>query len=468
MPSLTRWKLPKSRSGRRPISVSTLLKRDSEGKLFKKHAFELQGETKFQGLDIAIENDVGSVRKGTNADGSTWKTVFKSPYGYIRGTEGADGEEVDCYVGPKRDANTAFVVHQKKDDGSYDEDTVMLGYDDKESAKADILRHYSDPKYVGSIHAVSMERLHELLDSGKKLVKISHIISNNIPEFDADDEAEKATGIPAHLRKHPGDVPSRDEVDLLPNPKTEQRNEMRGMVNIGGFPSPGGEDDFGKFGRALDSLGDISRSWEVPTSDDLGTSSADPGLSRRTARETDDRTHFVSLTEIGDAAVDSRAQEAGDLKVAAAFIDELQKVAAANGGHTPWVGELDDFRDYVSSTLTKMAVELTSSDARAALTRLGELEATRPTEDQLVRSALTGAVIGPISGNMNRLISAGQFAKPREMVGQVASGALFGGAMPYLKHELESGAERRKLRHYIASRRGGRLVTQIENKLGTP
>jgi hypothetical protein len=138
-----------------------------------KHAHKLDGETTFQGLDVAVENDVGSKRSGRNADGSRWTTRFKTPYGYLRGTTGADGEAVDCYVGPNPDATKAYVVHQKADDGSYDEDTVMLGYGSQTAAKSDILRHYSDPKYVGKIVPIAMERLKELVESKKKLVKIS-------------------------------------------------------------------------------------------------------------------------------------------------------------------------------------------------------------------------------------------------------------------------------------------------------
>jgi hypothetical protein len=173
MPSLGRWKIPQTRTGRRSISVGKLLEKERLGTLFKKHSHKLDGETTFQGLDIAIENDVGSTRSGSNADGSRWDVKYRTPYGYIRGTTGADGEEVDCYVGKDDDADKAYVVHQRKDDGSYDEDTVMLGYGSQAAAKSDILRHYSDPKYVGKIVPIAMERLNELIDSKKKLVKIS-------------------------------------------------------------------------------------------------------------------------------------------------------------------------------------------------------------------------------------------------------------------------------------------------------
>jgi len=133
--------------------------------------FKLQGHLQFQGHDIAVENRKGSVRKGLNEDGTPWKTKMKFPYGYIKGTKGVDGEEVDVYVGPKKDAETVFVVHQKKDDGSYDEDKVMMGFESEEAAKKAYLDHYDDPKYFGSITSIPAEEFQQKLKErdGKKL-----------------------------------------------------------------------------------------------------------------------------------------------------------------------------------------------------------------------------------------------------------------------------------------------------------
>jgi len=135
---------------------------------------KLQGHTEVQGLPIAIENRKGSVRKGKDADGNEWRTKMKHPYGYLKGTKGADGEEVDCYVGPKKDAKDAFVVHQKdKDTGAYDEDKVMLGFPSKRAAKEAFLAHYDSPKFLGPVAKVSVDRLRELVESKGKLTKIS-------------------------------------------------------------------------------------------------------------------------------------------------------------------------------------------------------------------------------------------------------------------------------------------------------
>jgi hypothetical protein len=102
--------------------------------------------------------------------------VMKHPYGYIKGTKGADGEEVDAYVGPVKDAPNAYVVHQHKENGKgFDEDKVMLGFKDEEEARKAYLKHYDDPKFLGPISKVPIERLQELVEEGKPLKKISRV-----------------------------------------------------------------------------------------------------------------------------------------------------------------------------------------------------------------------------------------------------------------------------------------------------
>lgn len=144
--------------------------------LLTKEGYTLQGHTNVQGLKVSIENRKGSVRKGKDSDGHEWRTKMIHPYGYLTGTRGADDEPVDAYVGPDKNAPDAYVVHQHKDDGTgYDEDKVMLGFKSKKDAKEGYLKHYDDPKFLGPISRVSVERLKELVASKKRLVKISQV-----------------------------------------------------------------------------------------------------------------------------------------------------------------------------------------------------------------------------------------------------------------------------------------------------
>jgi len=142
-----------------------------------KLAYKLQGHDNVQGLRIAIENRKGSVRRGKDEDGHEWSTKMIHPYGYLVGTTGADGEPVDCYVGPDKEAPNTFVVHQHKPDGTgFDEDKIMIGFPSKKEAKEAYLKHYDDPKFLGSISKVSVERLRDLVKSKRRLVKIARSV----------------------------------------------------------------------------------------------------------------------------------------------------------------------------------------------------------------------------------------------------------------------------------------------------
>jgi inorganic pyrophosphatase len=201
--SSERLTLSKSRSGRRPMSVTTLLAKDRAGTLHKKDdglskkAFKLQGHLKFQGIPIAIENRKGSTREGVDPDGKPWKTTFALPYGYIKKTEGKDGEEIDAYIGPKDDATHAFVVHQRKIDGTgHDEDKVFLGMPSVEAVRKAYLKHYNKvgPKLLGEISTISMDMLKAKLEESRKHTKLAVALDN----------PNSVSG----SRK--GDVPSRD------------------------------------------------------------------------------------------------------------------------------------------------------------------------------------------------------------------------------------------------------------------
>jgi hypothetical protein len=107
------------------------------------------------GLEIAIENPVGSVREGKG-----WRTVMQNAYGYICRSEAVDGDEVDVYLGPELDtAPTVYVVHQRRagDWKAYDEDKCMLGFPSEAAARAAYLKHYDDPRFLGPITAMPVD-----------------------------------------------------------------------------------------------------------------------------------------------------------------------------------------------------------------------------------------------------------------------------------------------------------------------
>lgn len=106
---------------------------------------------RWNGLDIAIENPAGTVRRGNG-----WQTRMVYDYGYVKRSEAVDGDEVDVYLGPHLEAPMVYVVHQRKygDWDAYDEDKCMIGFDSEDDARAVYLQHYDDPRFLGPITAM--------------------------------------------------------------------------------------------------------------------------------------------------------------------------------------------------------------------------------------------------------------------------------------------------------------------------
>lgn len=111
--------------------------------------YPFTGTIDFKGLMIHVENKPGSVREGKG-----WRTNMRMAYGEFLGTRGIDKDKLDVYVGPYRNAPNVYIIHQnfvrgpKK--GKYDEDKVMVGFDNLDQAKAAYLAHYDSDKYFRS------------------------------------------------------------------------------------------------------------------------------------------------------------------------------------------------------------------------------------------------------------------------------------------------------------------------------
>lgn len=124
------------------------------------------------GLPVSIEYNKGDTRKGKSKEGKEWATVMPCAYGYIRGTLGVDGDHLDVYVGPsanEKECKSVWVIHQKKADGSYDEDKVMLGFR-KRSDAVDMYRKVMKNKEVKSLAVteLTLEAFKEKIKDSRK------------------------------------------------------------------------------------------------------------------------------------------------------------------------------------------------------------------------------------------------------------------------------------------------------------
>lgn len=103
------------------------------------------GHVKVGAFDVTIENPKGSERSGTDANGKKWSVKMNNTYGYIRGTEGVDGDHIDVFLAEdmdKWDGKYVFVIDQYNPDGTFDEHKVMLGFNSMEEARSAYLSNY--------------------------------------------------------------------------------------------------------------------------------------------------------------------------------------------------------------------------------------------------------------------------------------------------------------------------------------
>jgi SNF2 family DNA or RNA helicase/uncharacterized protein YqiB (DUF1249 family) len=142
-------------------------------------SYKLQGSLDFQGLNIKIENRTGSVRIGTDADGTEWETKMQNPYGYISGTFGTDGDEVDCFIGDNKNSDQVFVAHiQNPETGKYDEDKVMLGFNTEQEARDAFRKHYDEQTFLQGITPMNFSEFKDKLTKreGKMIKAVNNII----------------------------------------------------------------------------------------------------------------------------------------------------------------------------------------------------------------------------------------------------------------------------------------------------
>jgi DNA repair protein RadC len=125
-----------------------------------------KGHVTIQGLDIAIENERGSERKGTDPDGNEWAVNMAHHYGYIKKTEGADGDHVDVFIGKNPDSEKVFIVDQVNPDGTFDEHKIMLGFNNKAMAVTGYKSSYQKGWKVGPIKSMTMAEFKDWLKSG--------------------------------------------------------------------------------------------------------------------------------------------------------------------------------------------------------------------------------------------------------------------------------------------------------------
>lgn len=133
-----------------------------------------KGHVKIDGFDVTIEQPKGSVRSGVDASGKPWSQEMHNTYGYIRGTEGVDGDHIDVFLSDHLDNwnGMVYVVDQVNKDGSFDEHKVMYGFDSEQEARDAYLSNYEEGwTGLGNITGVTRDEFKKWVDSSHRKTK---------------------------------------------------------------------------------------------------------------------------------------------------------------------------------------------------------------------------------------------------------------------------------------------------------
>jgi hypothetical protein len=133
----------------------------------------------WNGLRISVENPRGSRRSGKDKNGSEWSRTLTHDYGYVRGSEGKDGDHVDVFLSPKyRSAKNVHIIDQlDPETGKFDEHKVMIGFDTQDSARRAYMENYQRGwKGCGDITTMSVPAFKIWVFSPKSKSPVSPVV----------------------------------------------------------------------------------------------------------------------------------------------------------------------------------------------------------------------------------------------------------------------------------------------------
>jgi hypothetical protein len=215
-----------------------------------------KGHVKIHGLEISIENPRGSWRTG-GPEGKKWRARLPHHYGYIRKTEGGDGDHVDCFIGPHLKAPNVFIIDQHHlDKGGWDEHKCMLGFGSKKQAAEAYNHAFSDGRgndRIGHIETMTVDQFRDWLKDGDttRPVKshrehfasggaVQHMADGGVSAFD-ESRGPDASGPPAFDEARGADktAPDRGGLNALASGAAQGAtagfsDELRGLQEAGG------------------------------------------------------------------------------------------------------------------------------------------------------------------------------------------------------------------------------------------
>lgn len=265
-----------------------------------------KGHVRLHGLDIAIENPRGSTRRGTSPEGVQWESTMAHHYGYIKGSLGNDGDQVDTFIGQNPESTRAFVVDQiDPKTGRFDEHKVVLGADNIDQAREIYQANY-EPGWrgLGAITELPMAAFKSWVKDGAKRKPLGDIAASTqlAPDRKAEGDAQAQSDVNAAL----SDIGSilgapQSNEQIAPQAPTAAATAQapQEAENQGGAAAPGA----GKQGAGVPGAGG-------------STSAQAPGLRSKKGREQfnldpEHDTLLQALAKLGGVRRDAIAGEFG-------------------------------------------------------------------------------------------------------------------------------------------------------------
>ncbi len=159
---------PSVKPGTKP-SVLRGINSTDDGEVVRSMTLARMPKMRLNGLNLVIENPRGTVRVGTDISGKEWASTMPDHYGFIKGYLGADGDDVDCFIGHDLRADQVYVVIQKDPEtGEFDEYKCMIGFPDEMCAEQTYHMAYSDDwkGFDGMLPPMFWDEFQEWLESG--------------------------------------------------------------------------------------------------------------------------------------------------------------------------------------------------------------------------------------------------------------------------------------------------------------
>ena len=116
----------------------------------------VKGKIRFDGFNVSIETPKGAERTSKADAPEPWSVTMPAHYGYIKGTVGSDGDQVDVFIGDAADNGRYWVINQNHAPGSgktgHDEHKVVTGVNSADEAvslyKASFANNFGDNVYA--------------------------------------------------------------------------------------------------------------------------------------------------------------------------------------------------------------------------------------------------------------------------------------------------------------------------------